>query len=76
MSDVWKKRGWFTFSTTCSDGNAVSLVEQLVVDDGVVDFGLKDMIEALSAQLLACLGSLEDGSYRLTQVAWVPERLY
>jgi hypothetical protein len=60
-----------TFPSTGTDSNPVSLLEKFVVDDGVVDLCLKDMEEALLAELLAGLGSLQDSPNRLTEVARV-----
>lgn len=65
--------GGDTFPTAGSDSDPVTLLEQFVVGDGIMDLCLKDMEKALLAELLTGLWALEDSSDGLTEVAGVSE---
>ena len=49
------------FSSTCADGDFISRFEQIVVDDGLMDFKLEGLEEALLADGLEVFGSFDEG---------------
>jgi len=52
-----------TFATTGTNGYPIARFKQLVIDNGVMDLGFKDMVKAGSANLLPSLWSFQNCSF-------------
>jgi hypothetical protein len=59
----------FTFATTSTNGYPIARFKQFVIDNGVMDLGLKNMIKAGSANLLSGLWSFQYCSFSFANCA-------